>query len=480
MEQTENQLPKIEWTGYFFSILRSARRLRVWVLLFVIVTAAMVGLLGWSSHTPVYEASVSFTVKVANPLYAGVNAYNEKTAEQMAKTFPYILTSTALRQRVQEYLDIGYVPAVSAKVHEGSNIFSMSVQNTDPQRAWQVLDAVMVCYPEVAEFVVGATKLVQLDSTGVPSAPVNPFSMKRTLIYGAAAGFLLWLAFCAVDAFLRTTIRDEEALKKLLNLPCLCSVPVTKVLGKMLCPLVSRDRSKVGFGESIRMLRIRVERKMEQMDKKVVMVSSARPGEGKTTVTVNLAISMVQSGKKVLIVDCDMYNPSVARALQGKFGKSRQKIPLTGSGMTANLCSIAMKNLYTVVFGSSDGSPPRQITKEDLTQLIQYVQGPFDCIILDTPPCSLIAETVEVAEVADCGILVIRQDYSSKDQILDGVRLLADSGLPLIGCVFNGVDGRMTPGGYQYGYGYGYGYGRSYGYGYGYGYGADEESVKTE
>ena len=113
------------------------------------------------------------------------------------------------------------------------------------------------------------------------------------------------------------------------------------------------------------------ERKMEQMDKKVVMVSSARPGEGKTTVTVNLAISMVQSGKKVLIVDCDMYNPSVARALQGKFGKSRQKIPLTGSGMTANLCSIAMKNLYTVVFGSSDGSPPRQITKEDLTQLIQ-------------------------------------------------------------------------------------------------------------
>lgn len=64
--------------------------------------------------------------------------------------------------------------------------------------------------------------------------------------------------------------------------------------------------------------------------------------------------------------------------------------------------------------------------------------------------------------------------------ILDGVRLLADSGLLLIGCVFNGVDGRMTPGGYQYGYGYGYGYGRSYGYGYGYGYGADEESVKTE
>jgi tyrosine-protein kinase Etk/Wzc len=135
--------------------------------------------------------------------------------------------------------------------------------------------------------------------------------------------------------------------------------------------------------------------------------------------------------------------------------------------MMANLCSIAMKNLYTVVFSGPDGGPPRQISKEDLTQLIQYVQDPFDVIILDTPPCSLIAETVEIAEVADCGIMVIRQDHSSKNQILDGVRLLADSGLPLIGCVFNGVDGRMTPGGYQYGYSYGYGYGNGYGYGYG-------------
>jgi len=466
MEQTENQLPKIEWTGHVFLVLRSARRLWAWVLLFVIATSAAFGIVGWSSYKPVYEASVSFTVKVANPLYSSVNVYNEKTAEQMAKTFPYILTSTALRQRVQEYLGVGYVPAVSASVHQGSNIFSMTVRDTDPERAQQVLEAVMVCYPEVAEFVVGATKLVPLDATGVPAAPVNSFSLVRTLIYGAVAGFLLWLLFCAVDALLRTTIRDEAALKKLLNLPCLCSVPVTKVLGKLICPLVNRDRSKVGFGEAIRMLRIRVERKMEQMNKKVVMVSSARPGEGKTTVTVNLAISMVQSGKKVLIVDCDMYNPSVARALQAKFGKSRHKVPLTGSDLTANLCSIAMKNLYTVVFGSTDGTPPKQISKEELTQLIHYVQGPFDCIILDTPPCSLIAETVEVAEVADCGIMVIRQDYSTKDQILDGVRLLADSGLPLIGCVFNGVDGRMTPAGHQYGYGYGYG--NSYGYGYGY------------
>ncbi len=472
MDQTEHQLPKIEFTGIIFTVLRSARRLWAWLLLFVLVSTAAFGFAGWYLHTPVYEASVSFTVKVANPLYAGVNIYNEKTAEQMEKTFPYILTSTALKQRVQEYLGIGYVPAVSASVLAGSNIFTMKVRDSDPQRAHQVLEAVMVCYPEVAEFVVGATKLVPLDSSGVPAAPVNPFNLKRLLVLGAAAGFVLWLLFCAVDSLLRTTIRDEEALKELLNIPCLAAVPVTKVLGKMVCPLINRDRSKVGFGEAIRMLRIRADRKMDQMGKKVLMVTSAKPGEGKTTVTVNLAISLAQSGKKVLIVDCDMYNPSVAKALQSKFGKTQHKVSLSRSGMTATLCSIAMKNLFTVVFSGPDGTPPKQIGKEDLAHLIRYADAPFDYIILDTPPCTLIGETVEMAETVDCGIMVIRQDHATRDEILDGVRLLSDSGLPLIGCVFNGVDNRMTPGGYQQGYGHGYGYG------YGYGYGGNQEELE--
>jgi capsular exopolysaccharide synthesis family protein len=234
-------------------------------------------------------------------------------------------------------------------------------------------------------------------------------------------------------------------------------------------PLISRESSKSGFAEAIRMLRLRIEKKLEQSDKKVLMVTSAKPGEGKTTVTVNLGISLAHSGKKVLIIDCDMFKPSAAKALQSRFGTGKVKIPLPESGMTATVCGIAVKNLYTVVFSGPGGTAPKQIGTADLKYLLKYVKGPFDCILLDTPPCALIGETMEVAEAADYGLLVVRQDYVSKNKILEGTRLLADCGLPLMGCVFNGIEGRLTPGGYHYGYGYGYGYGYSHSYGYGYG-----------
>ena len=462
MDQTDNQLPPLDLLGFLIRILRRGRRLWVWGVVFVSLGAGIACAAGKMRYTPVYEASVSFTVSVANPLYSDIRIYNTKTAEQMASTFPYILTSTALQQRVKEHLGISDMPQVSASVISNSNIFALSVQDTDPQHAYDVLHGIIANYPEIAEFVVGPTRLIELDSSGIPTVPVHAFRMYRVLVMGGVAGFVLWFAVCLLYSATRTTIHNEGELKKLLNLPCYSNIPNTKVVGKKLtCPLVTKDRGKVGFGEAVRMLRMRTDREMSQSGKKVLMVSSARPGEGKTTVSVNLAISLVQIGKKVLIIDCDMYNPSVAKALQSRFGRGISKLPLGNSGQTASLHGIAMTNLYTVVFSGQNGKAPRQINAAELEQLIKYTKNAFDYVILDTPPCSLLADTAELAEVADCGILVIRQDYASREQILDCARLLTDSGLPLIGCVMNGIESKLGPGGYKYGYGYGYGY--SYG-----------------
>ena len=99
-----------------------------------------------------------------------------------------------------------------------------------------------------------------------------------------------------------------------------------------------------------------------------------------------------------------------------------------------------------------------------MAQLIESCRNHYDYVILDTPPCSLLADAAEVAELAECGLMVIRQDYAARDQILDGVQRLSDGKLTMIGCALNNVRKTMTG---SYGYGYGYG-----GYGYGYGYGS--------
>ena len=191
--------------------------------------------------------------------------------------------------------------------------------------------------------------------------------------------------------------------------------------------------------------------------KKVLIVSSAIPGEGKTTVSVNLAIALARNGKRVLLIDCDMYNPSVERALKPTIGKVLGSFTFGKTEKKANVHALTIRNLFTVLLTQGKGSDGRFLSSADLRQLVQSSRKGFDYVILDTPPCSLLADTAEMSSAADCALMVVRQDYASRDKILDGARLLTDSGLPLIGCVMNGVTGTQRAGGYNYGYGYGYG-----------------------
>ena len=472
MENNEREVQRISLLVLVDDFLREAKRLLVLGVALAVLFAACLTGYRYSSFTPVYEAYASFTVRVANPLYASVHTYNASTAEQMAKTFPYILTSTVLQERVKEHLDVDYLPSISASSMQSSNIFTLRVRDTDPERAYQVLEAVITCYPEVADFVLGPTVMVLLDESGVPSAPANSFSAASAVKQGAVIGLAIWAVIVLLVALTKTTVHSEEELKDLLSVTCLGQVPAAKVSAKYPCPLISEKRDRSGFGESIRLLRLRMEKELAGQEKKVLMVSSAIPGEGKTTVAVNLAISLAMKGNKVLIIDCDTRNPSVARALRMKNQKGFAEF-ISGEIATQGLIWNTKVENLTVITGGVRGKETNLDSRASkrAAQLIASARKVYDYVILDTPPCSLLADASEMARMADCALLVVRQDFAARDQILDGVQSLSESGLPLLGCVLNGVQSRLSSG---YGYGYG-GYGSGYGYGYGYGYGNKDE-----
>ena len=122
------------------------------------------------------------------------------------------------------------------------------------------------------------------------------------------------------------------------------------------------------------------------------------------------------------------------------------------------------ENLFAAFGGTPVANASELLAQEKTRGFIEDVQGRYDYIILDTPPSSLLADAAELARLADCAVMVIRQNFASRSQILDGVQLLSDGGIPLIGCVLNGVGRGLLKGSSSY-YGY-YGYGgkyRSYG-----------------
>ena len=149
MNENETLTPKIDLFELFQGLLKSMKHLWFHGLLLVVICCSFFGVRTFTSYTPMYKASASFTVWLSNPVYASQNYYNSSAAEQMAKTFPYILTSGVLSEKVEEELGISHMPSVSAQALGNTNILTLTVTSTEPALAYDVLQCIMEVYPKL-------------------------------------------------------------------------------------------------------------------------------------------------------------------------------------------------------------------------------------------------------------------------------------------------------------------------------------------
>ena len=463
MNENETLTPKIDLFELFDGLLKSMKHFWWHGILLVCGCCLFLAVRTFLSYTPMYKASASFTVWLNNPFYASQSYYNTSAADQMARTFPHILTSGVLSEKVEEELQISSLPSISASALGNTNILTLTVTSDDPALAYDVLLCIMDVYPSVAEFVVGPTTLNLINETGFPYDPYNSISYTAPFVKGGVLGLGLWAGLCLLYWLTHQTVSSEQELKRLINLPCLGKLPKVHGYNKkksQQCPVLTDRNDKFGFNESVRLLRVRVEKALEKSNGKVLLVTSTIANEGKTTISINLATAMAQKGKKVLLVDCDLRNPSVASALRMKneTGLSeylKNEVPLKGI-----LRRINHENLYVVFGGELVSYAETLLNSEQMHSLIKAAKVTFDVIVLDTPPCGLLADASEIGNLADCALLSVREDYASKDQILEGVAMLSDAGCLIIGTVLNMTKPKMGKSGYSY-YGYYGQYGQS-------------------
>lgn len=436
--------------------LRMLRRTAALFAALAVLCAAALCARAHSSYRPMYRASATFTVYVANPLQSEIRSYNTATAEQMAKTFPYILTSGALNERVTSALGIGAMPSVSASVLSNTNIFTLTVTSSDAQLAYDVLCAVIEYYPDVAEFVVGSTIMNLLDESGVPTEPYNTLSYGSAVKRGVLLAAVVWIAAAVLLASLRSTVHSEEELRQVLNLRTLGVLPTVRGMKKSPTarPRFDSGAAGTGFSEAVRLLRMRTEKELHERGMKVLLVSSAIPGEGKTTVAINLASALAAKGKRVLLADCDLRNPSVAPAFGLEGGVGLVEFLRGEAPYQDILRQSGSEGLYLVLAGAPANDASELLAKGECRSFMEACRKAFDYVILDTPPAALLADASELAVLADGAVMTVRQNYAPRAQIMEGAQVLSDSRLPLIGCVLNYASGSAGYGGY-YGHAYG-------------------------
>ncbi|MGM9537494.1 MAG: polysaccharide biosynthesis tyrosine autokinase [Candidatus Onthomonas sp.] len=426
------------------------------VILLTLLGAVLLFARARMSYTPQYLSSATFTVTAdSQSIYSSSSYYNNVTASQLESTFPYLLTSGTLSRVVAADLGVEQLNgSISASVMPNTNLFTIEVRSGDPQAASDILNSLIENYPVVAEQVVGSTVLELLDNTGVAEAPYNTPNYARTALKGGLLGMMAGVLFLFLVAFTRRTIQREDDFKQFLHAECLAVLP--QVRQKKRSHTQRQDISirnphiDASFLESMRILRARLERLAAADGSKVLLVTSAAPSEGKSTVAANIAMALAMNGKKVLLMDCDIRNPSAGEMLGLRPGKGVYEL-LKGEAKLEDVFRYDKAHgLYVLPGGKPYANASEILDSPQMAQLLASVRELMDYVILDTAPVGMLTDTAVLAELADGALFVVKQDYAPISHLAEAAEQLAESRIPLLGCILNGATATLGSYGQSY------------------------------
>ncbi len=313
-----------------------------------------------------------------------------------------------------------------------------------------------------------------LDAALVPTAAIGP-DVPRAVGAATAAALVLALGLAFLLELLDSTVKDQDDIEHKIGLSFLGLIPSINLNAKERSATVplppgvadlvrsgSKDlyvlsHPKSAVAECCRAIRTNLLFMTPDNPARRLLVTSAGSQEGKTTTAVNLAITLAQSGLRVLLVDTDMRRPRLHKA----FG-----IPATSDGLsrailgeTAVLAQVretGVPNLSLLPCGATPPNPAELLHAERFHRIVDELSGAFDRVIFDSPPVGPVTDAAILARITDGTIIVAKFGSTSKDGLTRARRQLVDGGVNVLGCILNDLDLAQ---GQKYGY-----YAGKYGY----------------
>ncbi len=320
---------------------------------------------------------------------------------------------------------------------------------------------------------VQASNIRILDAAEVPKGPVKP-RVLLNLALGFMLGLGLGIGLAFLQEYLDNTLKTADEVERLLRLPSLGLLPdcmgdngkgsgeelaVVNHGNNGVAPALQTGREPI---EAYRTLRTSILLSANPVPK-MLLITSALPSEGKTTVTVNLGATLASLGSKVVIVDCDMRRPcchrstgvenrpGFVRCLTGHIDLADAILPVPG-----------VPNLSVIPCGPIPPNPAEVLSSPVTVELLRRLRAEFEYVLLDSPPLLTVSDSRILSTLTDAVVLVTRAYSTPFDLVRRARGLLYNSGARILGVALNSVavhkQGSSGYGAYRYGYGYGYGY----------------------
>lgn len=421
-------------------------------------------------HVDRYTCSATFAVmskKSSNYIYQNLNA-----AESMAETFTGVLKSDVLKERVCNDLGVETFDAtVSASVVPETNILILSVTDDSPQDSFNVIRTIINDYPDLIQWASSSMVMNILKEPEVPKIPDNPLYLRNSAVRVFALALAAFLAMFADLSFKQDTIKKEKDLTDKLDAKSLGSVNYEKKYKSLSSRIhekktglkITDTTASFGFVEAYRKITAKITDEAAKKNGNVILVTSVREHEGKSTAAANIALTLALQGKNVILIDGDLRSPSVAEMFGIEVEPKRTLYSMLFEGVKPSkaLYRDEKSGLYLLLNRKGLSNSTEIIASAQMNKAINLLKKAADYIVLDSPPVSVIADAAVEANLADLSVLVVQYNRVQAQDINETIDVLKECRSDLAGCILNQVRtiSSSAIGGYGYG-GYRYGYGK--------------------
>ena len=333
--------------------------------------------------------------------------------------------------------------------------YTILQRDVDTNRA--LYDALLQRYKQIGVAGgVGLAPVSIVDRADVPRVPVKP-NLFLNLILGLGLGLAAGAAGAIGLEFINDTIKSREDVRKKLALPCLGAVPRTPAKDAFVDDLKNPTSIiSEAYSAIVAALRFSTEAGMP----KVILLTSTRSGEGKSSSALALAQNFARRGKSVPLIDGDLRKPAF-KAANENLGLS--KLLTTEDKVEDHVVETQHANLWLVPSGPIPPSPADLLSTGRIRRIIAEAAERFELVVIDGPPTLGLADAPLLAAAAANVLFVIECASTRTRAAVDALNRLEATGGHIVGAVLTKATEEADP--YGYSYSYGYGYGSNYGYG---------------
>lgn len=434
-----------------------------WIAILVLLVLGLAGGAAYASmQAPKYVASTQLYVSVRTEGAATGDLVQGTTfARQIVTSYVDVIGTALVLEPVVEKLGIDLTAQalsgrVSATTPLNTVLINITVTDTDPALAARIADATAASFANIVQNELeqpateGGASPVQItvtDPASEPTAPSSP-NVPLLIMLGGLLGLAAGIGFAVLRTVLDTRIHTIHDLESITDRPMLGGVAYDPEAKKR--PLIVHADPRSPRAESFRTLRTNLQFLDVDSASRTYVVSSAGPGEGKSTTTANLAIALAETGARVLLIDGDLRLPRVAEYMGIEGGVGLTNVLIGQIEVSDALQKWGKTDLFVLPSGPIPPNPSELLGSTAMDRLLKPLEEYFDYILIDAPPLLLVTDAAVVGKKARGVILAAASGKTKKPELAGAIRTLETAGVNLLGVV---VTMLPTKGPDSYGYG---------------------------